>query len=264
MHWRDRIPANSILGRMLRPPKGAPPARHEDARGQSALASSARTSASSSGRDVEPDQKAALVRMDMRGSSPAEECLDCIVAFPEAIEQMRAKQDETSMIQQMLMATNSAFEALTDSEADRAALKFVALMPQDLLYRYIVDLTILDDYTRLYCAQVVKYFFTWLYAHRLRTFFILDNALRDDRLLFELSGIVTVTPRRDGTAWPALAAKLRAGLDDFGHVAYIEPDATVNHLDAVRQMASELPCIAIFRNLAPDDPEHEIVNFEYA
>jgi hypothetical protein len=59
------------------------------------------------------------------------------------------------------------------------------------------------------------------------------------------------------TRWPSRS-------NGFGHVVYIEPDATVNHLDAVRELASELPCVAIFRNLAPDDPVHEIINFEYS
>jgi hypothetical protein len=51
-------------------------------------------------------------------------------------------------------------------------------------------------------------------------------------------------------------------LDAVGHVAYIEPDAQVNHLDAAQELARGVTCVATFRNLSPDDPQHTIVNFK--
>jgi hypothetical protein len=205
--------------------------------------------------------------MDMRGPSRAAECFDCVVAFPTAVERMRATGDDHDLAQTMIAGTRVAFEAL--ESPDRHGLLFVASAGQDLLYRYVMRVTILDRYTRAYCSQVVRYFCERLSERDIRTFYILDNTLRDDRFaatleLFELSGIVTTTPGRDGLAWSPLATRLRASLDAVGHAAYIEPDALVNHLDAARQLAGEIPCVATFRNLAPDNPRHEIINFREA
>jgi hypothetical protein len=44
------------------------------------------------------------------------------------------------------------------------------------------------------------------------------------------------------------------------HVAYVEPDAEVNHLDAVKGLASEFSCVATFRNLAPEDPQLQVIS----
>ncbi|GEM_PF-5847598 len=211
------------------------------------------------------DQKSTLIHMDMRGPSRPADCFDCIVAFPTAVEKMRAMGGGFDLMQDMLSGAQAAFGELKSS--DKNGLLFVASASQDLLYRYIAQLTILDEYTRVYCSSVVRYFFRQLSKHHIRTFYILDNTLREDRFqaileLFELAGIVVVTPRRDGVTWKDLAARLRDGLRNEGHVAYIEPDAQVNHLDAARQFAKELLCIATFRNLAPDDPEHSIINFQ--
>ncbi len=216
---------------------------------------------------MDPNQKSALIRMDMRGPARAADCFDGVVALPVAVEKMRCANDDVSLTKQMIAGTRAAFEFM--EATDKEGLMFVAAAAQDLLYRYVAQLTVLDRYTRAYCSHVVRVFFEQLTQHHVPTFYILDNALREDRFqatleLFGLSGIATVTPRRDGLAWPALAARLRGGMSAFGHVAYIEPDAAVNHLDAVKQLAAENPCVATFRNLAPDDPEHEIINFKSA
>ena len=213
---------------------------------------------------MDPNRKSALIRMDMRGPSRAADCFDGVVAFPAAVKQMRDTGDDHEFPETMIAGTRVAFESL--ESADRDGLLFVAATAQDLLYRYIMQLTLVDRYTRAYSSMVVRYFFEQLSERGIRTFYILDNTLREERLeatleLFELSGIVTVTPRRDGLAWPDLAARLRAGTEAVGHVAYIEPDAAVNHLEAAKQLAGEIPCVATFRNLAPDDPQHDIINF---
>ncbi|HET7561449.1 MAG TPA: hypothetical protein VFJ87_03610 [Rhodanobacteraceae bacterium] len=208
-----------------------------------------------------------MIRMDMRGPSRAAECLDCVVALPAAVERMRSDCDDAKFALTMADGTRAAFEALESSDQD--GLLFVAAAAQDLLYRYVMQLSILDRYTRAYCSVAISCFFKQLSQHRVRTFYILDNTLREDRFqlvleLFDLSGISTVTPRRDGLTWPAIDAKLRAGINDHGHVAYVEPDASVNHLEAVARLACEIPCVATYRNLAPDDPQHEIVNLKAA
>lgn len=216
---------------------------------------------------MDPNQKSALIRMDMRGPSRAAECFDCVVAFPAAVELMRAASDDADFPETAIAGTRVAFQSLVST--DRDGLLWIAAAAQDLLYRHIVQITMLDQYTRAYCSLVIRHFFEQLSERRIRTFYILDNTLRADRFaatleLFDLSGIATTTPSRDGLSWPSIATRIRAGLDAVGHVAYIEPDSVVNHLDAARQLACKIPCVATFRNLAPDDPRHDILNFPEA
>jgi hypothetical protein len=212
-----------------------------------------------------PDERTALFNVDMRGPSQAADCLDGIAAFPAAVDHMRAIGDEQEFPATMLAGTRVSFDALDASHSD--ALRFVAAVAQDQLYRHISKLTILDKYTRAYCAVTIRHFFEQLSSRQIRTFYILDNTLRDDRFaavleLFALSGIATITPRRDGTSWSELSARIQTGHATGGHAAYIEPDVVVNHLDAAQKLASETDCIATFRNISPDDPRIEILRLK--
>lgn len=214
---------------------------------------------------TKPGEKSILLRMDMRGPSRAADCLDGVVAFPGAVERMRAANDAQGFPDIMVAGTEVAFRSL--ESCDRDGLLFVASSAQDLLYRYIMQLSMIDHYTRVYCAVVIRCFFLRLSQQKIRTFYILDNTLREDRFaavleLFDLSGIATTTPGRDGTEWPTLSLQLLAGLDAVGHVAYIEPDASVNHLEAAQKLAGGLTCVATFRNLAPDDPQLQIITLK--
>ncbi len=213
---------------------------------------------------MNPNQNPELIRIDMRGPSRAADCFDCIVAFPGAIERMRTTGDDHNFTETMVAGTRAAFQSLESTDHD--GLLFVAAAAQDLLYQYVMQLNIMDRFTRAYCSVVVRYFFEQLAERGIRTFYILDNTLREDRFaatleLFTLSGIVTTTPTRDGPSWAVLEPRLRATLDAGRHAAYIEPDALVNHLDAARKLATEIPCIATYRHLAPDDPHHDVINF---
>lgn len=214
---------------------------------------------------MDPERKSALIRVDMRGPSRAADCLDGVVAFPGVVERMRASGDGRDLVRMMFGGTEVAFESLRDDDLD--GLLLVAGAAQDLLYRHLAEISIVDGYTRLYCEIVVRYFFEQLSEHGIRTFFILDNSLREDRLaaileLFESVGISTATPARDGLLWPALAERIRGALEAGGHAAYIEPDALVNHLDAAKELGREIPCVATFRNLEPGDARNQVINMK--
>ena len=214
---------------------------------------------------MNPDSKSALFKIDMAEPSAASDCFDGIVAFHAAIDTMREKCDIAAMPEMMGAATQAAFEAL--SESDRSGLVLVAAEAQDHLYRQIMQLTIMDEYTRTYCATAVHCFFDGLTKRGIRTLFILDNELREDRFqcvveLFQTCGIVVTTPRLDGVALPKLTEKLSLSLEHVGHAAYIEPDASVNHLDSIKKFAEGISGVATFRNLAPDDPTHEVVRLQ--
>ena len=203
-----------------------------------------------------------LIKVDLNGKSVEADCLDCLVAFPIAIERMRADADDFYIPDAMIGHTRDAFSTVDARGGD--GIRLVAIATQDLLYQQIAQLTILDRYTRTYVAQAIQYLFTQLSGHGICTFFILDNSLRDDQFaavleLFDLAGVVVVTPRLDGKEWQNLSARIRTMLAAKGHVAYVEPDAEVNHLDSARRLAKESSCVATFRNLAPEDPRFEVL-----
>src|ERR1017187_10665351 len=139
---------------------------------------------------------------------------------------MRDTANDTEIPNSMIQRTLEAFSAL-ESQPRQSAL-MVAAGSQDLLYRHIASLTVMDHYTFAYFIQVVRYFFMHLSGREVRTLYVLDNALRDDRFavllkLVHVGGISTVTPRRDGLDWSFLSARIRDRLMELGHVAFIEP-----------------------------------------
>ncbi len=195
--------------------------------------------------------------VDLRGPSPEADCLDCLVALPVAVDRMRAAANDTEIPNSMIQRTLEAFTALESGPRQSALI--VAAGSQDLLYRHIAALTMMDRYTVAYFTQVVRYFFMQLSGRGVRTLYILDNALRDDRLsallkLFDVGGISTVTPRRDGKEWGPLSARISERVTELGHVAYIEPDNEVNYVEEAKALSRQLEFVATFRNRAPDDP----------
>jgi hypothetical protein len=212
---------------------------------------------------AEPRELTSLsVSIDLKGAPPEADCLDCLVALPLAIDQMRSATDDRDIPHNMIEKTRDAFGALAGRE--RRAILLAVAGCQDLLYRHIANLTVMDRYTKSYFIQVVRYFFMQLSGHNIRTFYILDNAIRDDRLaavltLFDQAGISTATPRRDGKEWSLLSARIRERMENIGHVAYIEPDSEVNHLEAAKILARELECVATFRCRAPTEDEIDLL-----
>lgn len=203
-----------------------------------------------------------LIKVDMNGSPIEANCLDCLAAFPIAIERMRADRDDFYIPDTMIGHTREAFDMLDDRGAD---IRIVAIAAQDLLYQQVARLTILDNYTKAYVDKVARYLFSQLTSRAISTYFILDNSLRDDRFglllhLFDLAGVTVVTPRIDGKEWQRLSSRIRAALTANLHVAYVEPDAEVNHLDAAKGLAGEFSCVATFRYLAPEDPQLQVIS----
>ncbi len=203
-----------------------------------------------------------FIKVDMNGSPIEADCLDCLVAFPIGIERMRAERDDFYIPDAMMGHTREAFDTLDDRGGD---IRIVAMAAQDLLYQQIARLKILDYYTKAYVDKAPRHLFSQLTSRAISTYFILDNSLRDDRFglllhLFDLAGVTVVTPRIDGKEWQRLSSRIRAALAANRHVAYVEPDAEVNHLDAAKGLASECSCVATFRNLAPENPQLQVIS----
>jgi hypothetical protein len=207
-----------------------------------------------------------LIRADMRGPSAEADCLDCLVAFPVAIQRMRSMADESHITEAMIAKTCEAFARLDSARGD---LRLIAAAASDHLYRQVVQLTVMDRYTRAYVGKAIRSFFDQLKTRAILTYYILDNSLRDDRLqavieLFELAGVSVVTPRLHGADWDTLSNRIRSCLASGSHVAYIEPDAAVNHIALAQHLAGEFACVATFRNLAPENPRLSVITFRGA
>lgn len=200
--------------------------------------------------------------IDFQGPSAEADCLDCLVALPAAVDRMRDAGNDIDVPRSMIQRTLEAFSALESRPRQNALL--VAAGSQDLLYRHIASLSVMDRHTVAYFSQVVRYFFMQLSAREVRTLYVLDNTLREDRLsallkLFDLGGISTVTPRRDGKEWRSLSARVSERVRELGHVAYIEPDSEVNYIEEAKALSLQLGCVATFRNRAPEDPSLELL-----
>lgn len=214
---------------------------------------------------MDPGPELPLIRVDMESPSPASDCFNCVLALPVAVKSMRESPNGRDIVLMMVGGTEASFRSLQDE--DLGDLLAMAGFAQDRFYRHIAEMEIVDQHTVLFCKFAMRFFFEQLSNRGIRTFYILDNTLREDRLgvllqLFECAGITTVTPSRDGLRWPELAGKIRSALEAGGHAAYIEPDALVNHLDAAQNLAREIPCVATFRNLAPEDPRTRRIQME--
>jgi hypothetical protein len=191
---------------------------------------------------------------DMRGPSAEADCLDCIAAFPVGAQAMRTTADESISMRRMNAHTSGAFARL---DAERADLRLITAGGADRFYQHVVQLTIMDRYTRSYVSKAIRPFFQHLTIRSMLLYYILDNTLREDRLqatieLFELAGVSVVTPYLHGKDWGALSSRIRSCLASGLHVAYVEPDAKVNYLEAAQLLAGEFPCVGTFRNLAPE------------
>jgi hypothetical protein len=175
------------------------------------------------------------------------------------IEFMRAT-PQNSVCERLIDYAASFF---TDVPVTTGQLQGLAVMVVDRIYRYAADLTIKDAATTAYFSEVTRYILDFLAGRDVRVFYILDNDIRRDRvdLAMELmfrAGVFVVSPYNvDGTTMDA--ADVRRPLDvellAGRHVAYVEKDASVDHLRLVMELARDTDRLVIFRNVAPTSPE---------
>ncbi|WP_162375202.1 hypothetical protein [Pseudoxanthomonas sangjuensis] len=204
------------------------------------------------------------IGVNVRDDKLAADCLGALVAFPVAIQHMRESNDAISIPNHMQAHTRDAFAAIDAAQQD---CRMIAAAATDRLYRHIVELTVLDAFTRSYTAVAVKEFYSQLATRQVGTFYILDNSLRQDRFmavleLLNIAGISCFSPNTHGTDWLPIERGIRQIASS--HVAYIEPDATANHLAAAIALAKGLNSVATFRNEAPENPSISVINLPRA
>lgn len=112
------------------------------------------------------------------------------------LTEMREKNDKKELPKQL---NNYIWSFFRDINPDKEKLKSLAIFLADHTYRYAAAATQIDDYTRIYFSSVIVKLWDALQDRGVDTFYILDNELREDRLmltiqLFALSGVAVVTP----------------------------------------------------------------------
>lgn len=179
--------------------------------------------------------------------------LNAVNAMNVAIEKMRAAGDEREIPGRMAANARAGFGEL-DRQGEVPI--HACISAADLLYRRISELERVDQFTRAYVSIAVRECFRQLMLRECPVYYILDNELREDRFrvlveLFGLAGMSLCSPAISGPEWVSAEQVLAANLDLGLHAAYVERDASVNHLDKARELAGRFACTATFRNVAP-------------
>lgn len=182
--------------------------------------------------------------------------------MPVAVEHMRAEGDEFRIPRMVAKQIVDGLAVLRTRR--RADLYFLAVVAPDGLYRQVANLTVFDRFTRAYVMLAIAEVFEGLFESHVNAYYVLDNEIRADRfqlllVIFQLAGIDVVSPRQDGPEWEKLQRRIVDGLRAGRHVAYVEPDGTVNHLDRARALATSYSCVGTFRNLAPALPNFTVL-----
>ena len=175
---------------------------------------------------------------------------------PEYIRFMRAVPDN-SVCDVLIEYARDYFRHV---KPDPRLLRSLSVMVVDRMYRHAMTLVESGPPDALYFASVFRYLLDLLAFRGVRTFYILDNEIRFDRFnilmtLFMHAGVSVVTPYATEGALPleTVLGQIDTQLFAGRHVAYVEMDATVNYLDAVKEKARSSESLAFFRNRAPDE-----------
>lgn len=208
------------------------------------------------GHDPEP----LLVSVDLKSKSTVAGLLDCIAGFPLFVDGLRKNgaSDEatTAAISDLIMLFQRADEQVED-------LTLLGALAPDLLYIRISELLNLDRWTLVYRAMVPHLLLDQLRVRGICSFYILDNAIREDRFdalvkIFTDAGYSVISPNIDGATEAEVPNRIEAAQILRRHILYVERDGSVNYLGAVRSLPKR-PCYtAAFRNQAPTAERNEL------
>lgn len=153
-----------------------------------------------------------------------------------------------------------AWEYFRAVELNKEQLRRLAIYVADKLYRVIMGMTIVDNYTRTYFVEVIPYLWDAIQNRGVDLFYILDNTLREDRFqalieLFALTGMAVVTPYTDNgnLGGDAVGKRVKDCMASTRMIIYVEKNANVNYLQKVIRLARSSSYTVAFRNNGPED-----------
>jgi hypothetical protein len=135
-------------------------------------------------------------------------------------------------------------------------LRLLGALAPDLLYIRTSELQIFDRWTRVYAAMVPQLLLDQLRVRGVSSFYVLDNSIREDRFdalvkIFSDVGYSVISPNLDGASEAEVLDRIDSAQVLRKHILYVERDASVNCLDAVRGIQKRPWYTVAFRNQAP-------------
>jgi hypothetical protein len=202
-----------------------------------------------------------VIPVDLKSKSLAADLLDCISGFPLFAGVISTQGGDEDISVRLVENLIQMFREADQTDED---LRLLGSAAPDLLYVRIMDLKVLDDLTLRYTRLVPRLLFDQLRVRGVCIFYILDNTIRADRFkalvkIFTEAGFTVLSPGIDGASLEALIHRIDACQTLHNHIVYVEPDATVNYLEAIRTMPKSSYYTVTFRSQAPVSPMVEIL-----
>jgi len=199
------------------------------------------------------NQEPVLVGVDLKSKSTAADLLDCIAGFPLLIDGIRKNEAIDEATRLAITDLINLFRTVDEQGED---VRLLGALAADLLYIRISELRDFDRWTRVYAAMAPQLLFDQLRVRGVSTFYILDNAIREDRFdalakLFSDAGFLVVSPNLDGATKAEVLDRIDGAQILRKHILYVERDASVNYLDAVRGMPKRPWYTVALRNQVP-------------
>ncbi len=193
------------------------------------------------------------IGIDLTTRSLEVDLLDCIAGFPLFVDELRSKAKGETCTAALIEGLTELFQKADDCGED---LRLLGAFAPDLLYIRISALEVFDEWTRVYTRMVPNLLLDQLRVRGISSFYILDNSIRQDRFdalvkVFADAGFLIVSPNIDGGDQTVVLEHIEYAQALRKHILYVERDATVNYLDAVRSCKKRPWYTVAFRNQAP-------------
>jgi hypothetical protein len=199
--------------------------------------------------------------VNLKSGSLTADLLDCISAFSLFVDELRADGGTDKCTPDLIADLATLFGKADECHEDLSLLG--AFLP-DLLYTRVSELRMFDRWTRLYAEIVPHFLLDQLRVRGICSFYILDNSIREDRFdalvkIFSDAGYVVISPNLDTAGKAELLNRIQSAQGLRRHILYVERDASVDYLEAVRGLRKAPGYTVSFRNLAPAVGSMEIL-----
>jgi hypothetical protein len=202
-----------------------------------------------------------VIPVDLKSNSLAADLLDCIAGLPLFVDAMRKEAEREDVSRRVVDGLVQMFRQADETDENLSLLGAAA---PDLLYIQAMELKSFDDWTLRYTRLGPRLLFDQLRVRGICSFYILDNTIREDRFkalveIFTEAGLWVHSPGIDGASLADIISRIDACQTLHNHIVYVEPDATVNYLEAIRTLPKHPYYTGAFRNQAPDSKMIEIL-----
>ncbi|HWB85249.1 MAG TPA: hypothetical protein VG675_13980 [Bryobacteraceae bacterium] len=202
-----------------------------------------------------------FVGFDLRDESTVTNLLDCIAGFPVFVDGLRKNGSDDHGV---TAAIGDLMNLVQQADKDGEDLRLLGALAPDLLYIRVSELLDFDRWTRVYAGMAPQLLLDQLRVRGVSSFYILDNSIREDRFdalvkIFSDVGYSVISPNLDGLTEAEVLNRIDGAQILRKHILYVERDASVNYLDAVREIQKRPWYTVAFRDQAPTMNSVEIL-----